>query len=505
VSEPLRAKRARRIVTVGFVVATAVAAQAAPTWLAMHDRDSTTASAFLNSAPIEPVSAPASVAASPLTSPTTMPTSSPPIVGAAQPTHEPSVPTSSSPGVRSAVTVKGSDAGKPADGGTASALATDTWSLLPVAPIAGRNDSAVAWTGTQMLIWGGVTGADDDQPMADGAAYDPASRTWSKLPNSPLTARTNPAAVWTGSELFVWGGDDAHDNSATAASDGALYNPATHAWRKLPTSPLSARTGAHALMMGGLVYVIGGHAASSQRDDTDAATYDPTTHQWQLLPAAPERSDQPTWYEIPAVLSGRLEVWRLWEQSTSRGQGSGLSFGIDAVTYDPAEHSWRTDAAAAAGEAVGSAVPVGMTTGLSTGSSVIAPAAQLWCGNCPAPFSTGTHGYVYAGGTWTPMAHGPVDDLSATYLWTGSALLAFDSTAYATGPGGVSLPGENAAWDPATGSWLKLPAAPLAGAGDIAAVWTGSQLLEWGPMIDPAAAGGSTVATAHDAGVAFGP
>jgi hypothetical protein len=56
--------------------------------------------------------------------------------------------------------------------------ARDTWRVLPRSPLAthdgrGRFGAAVAWTGSQVVIWGGWTGAFKDAPFADGAAYRP--------------------------------------------------------------------------------------------------------------------------------------------------------------------------------------------------------------------------------------------------------------------------------------------------------------------------------------------
>jgi hypothetical protein len=54
----------------------------------------------------------------------------------------------------------------------------DTWRVLPRSPLATRNGrgrmgAAMVWTGNQLVIWGGWTGAFDDAPFADGAAFRP--------------------------------------------------------------------------------------------------------------------------------------------------------------------------------------------------------------------------------------------------------------------------------------------------------------------------------------------
>ena len=63
------------------------------------------------------------------------------------------------------------------------------WARLPRAPIAPRSEYAAVWTGKKMIIWGGYSG---NTQYSDGAAYDPATRTWTKLAAGPWPARTSP-------------------------------------------------------------------------------------------------------------------------------------------------------------------------------------------------------------------------------------------------------------------------------------------------------------------------
>jgi hypothetical protein len=46
-----------------------------------------------------------------------------------------------------------------------------------------------------MIVWGGYSG--NTTLYGDGAAYDPATRTWAKLAASPLAGRALPVTVWT--------------------------------------------------------------------------------------------------------------------------------------------------------------------------------------------------------------------------------------------------------------------------------------------------------------------
>ncbi len=40
----------------------------------------------------------------------------------------------------------------------------------------------MAWTGTEMIVWGG---GDANTDLADGAAYDPATNSWRKRSHPP--------------------------------------------------------------------------------------------------------------------------------------------------------------------------------------------------------------------------------------------------------------------------------------------------------------------------------
>ncbi len=81
------------------------------------------------------------------------------------------------------------------------------WTKLPVPPEV-RTGAAIAWTGAQLLAWGGYvyTGYSDEVPKADGFSFDARAKEWSPMADSALSPRTHPGATWTGRELLVWGG-----------------------------------------------------------------------------------------------------------------------------------------------------------------------------------------------------------------------------------------------------------------------------------------------------------
>ncbi len=83
------------------------------------------------------------------------------------------------------------------------------------------------WAGDAMLVWGG---RGDEGLLASGAAYDPWDDLWTPLPAVPPTevgegtrgGRAFSAAVWTGAELIVLAGES---GAATLRPFGWRYQP----------------------------------------------------------------------------------------------------------------------------------------------------------------------------------------------------------------------------------------------------------------------------------------
>ena len=94
----------------------------------------------------------------------------------------------------------------------------DTWTATAGPPDARGGHTAV-WTGTEMIVWGGSS----NMALNTGGRYNPSTDSWIKTSttNAP-TARTAHTAVWTGSEMIAWGGID---NSFNILNSGGKYDP----------------------------------------------------------------------------------------------------------------------------------------------------------------------------------------------------------------------------------------------------------------------------------------
>jgi N-acetylneuraminic acid mutarotase len=156
---------------------------------------------------------------------------------------------------------------------------TDSWTPTSStnAPAAREFHTAI-WTGSEMVVWGGhfyactVPFAETD--LNSGAKYDPATDSWTttSTSNAP-TARTAHTGVWTGSEMIIWGG-------APTSSTGARYNPGTDTWTATETTGAPAARNSHtAVWTGNQMIVWGGFNNVNVRINT-GGRYDPVTNSW---------------------------------------------------------------------------------------------------------------------------------------------------------------------------------------------------------------------------------
>jgi hypothetical protein len=157
----------------------------------------------------------------------------------------------------------------------------DSWRVLPPSGAEENEFSPAVWTGTEMVVYltSVVSTGLPSGPVVVGLAYDPETNRWHDIASSPLSARDQPAYAWTGRELVVWGGISFTSGRQTVA-DGAAYDPATDTWRTLAQSPLGARWGATMAWANGLAIIVGGNGPSAPTQSSEppakrAAAYRP--------------------------------------------------------------------------------------------------------------------------------------------------------------------------------------------------------------------------------------
>ena len=220
----------------------------------------------------------------------------------------------------------------PTDQGARYAPTNDTWTALPGGGPSARARHVAVWTGTEMIVWGGS--GPNESRLNDGARYNPVTNTWSAMSNiGAPSARRDATAVWTGSEMIVWGG---------LVDDHGAYNPATDTWRTLSNAgaPDPTRRAFHsAIWTGSRMIIWGGETNCSPGPcavTTKGGSYDPSSDRWEPLGTSGEPGNR---LAHTAVWTGtEMIVWGGHTDTSDFFYARGLNTG---AAYDPATNSWR--------------------------------------------------------------------------------------------------------------------------------------------------------------------
>lgn len=328
-----------------------------------------------------------------------------------------------------------------------------------------RAKHIAAWTGTQMLIWGGV--GSDGSYRSDGGRYDPATNQWTSMATTGAPAgRVDAAQAWLDNYWVIWGG---RDSSGNALADGAYYEPATDTWTA--TSSSNAPTARFSMASGAgnnLLQVWGGSSGASYTNDY--FTYD-KTQGWTNLSAV---TGAPTARGFATGL-WHGSKWVVW------GGAAATSYPNDGGQYSG--NSWTTTLQAG-----------GVLTGRvghsmrSTGLDIL-----IWGGashsggsgvnQVDAPDTLYNDGAIVnpVANTWTAMStveapsprygHSAVWDGSGLIVWGGKTSVTENSNAQ---DGGRFHPSQEG------GNWYHMATPSLTARAYHTAVWTGEVMIVWG-------------------------
>ena len=110
---------------------------------------------------------------------------------------------------------------------------TDTWSLLSTqGGPSYRVGYAIAWTGKELAVWGGMT-TPNNHALNTGALYDPQADAWRPMSaGCGLSGRYGHTAVWDGAGVIIWGGYviGAGQTQIKWLKTGARYDPIADSW-----------------------------------------------------------------------------------------------------------------------------------------------------------------------------------------------------------------------------------------------------------------------------------
>jgi len=326
----------------------------------------------------------------------------------------------------------------------------DTWTATSTtnAPAARTHHTAV-WTGSEMIVWGGNL-----VPLNTGGRYNPTTDSWAatSTTNAP-DARYAHTAVWTGTEMIIWGGIFGFPPPNT----GGRYNPSTDTW--IATSTTNApegRFGHTAVWTGNEMIVWGG---SNGSELNSGGRYNPSTNSW----TATSNSNAPTARTVHTAVwtSGEMIVWGGYDGVNPLNTGG---------KYNPSSNTWTATSTANA-----PTLRSGHTAVWTDNEMII------WGGNDNTQdLNTGGR-YNPGSDSWTAtnISNAPTARELHTAVWTNSEMIVWGGI-------GVSYFNTGGRYDPDSDSWTATSTtdAPTARVFHTA-VWSGSEMIIWGGETTP--------------------
>jgi N-acetylneuraminic acid mutarotase len=328
----------------------------------------------------------------------------------------------------------------------------DAWRATSTtnAPSARYGPTAV-WTGSEVIVWGGY--GTQNFFLNTGGRYNPTTDTWTSTDfiNAPAP-RDSHTAVWTGSEMIVWGGG----NSTGYLNSGGRYNPVTDSWAATSsTNAPEGRDGPTAVWTGSEMIVWGGAAVTFVNT---GGRYNPNTDSW----AATSTTNAPTGRLSHTVVwtGAEMVVWGgyYWDGDYHYFQSGGR--------YNPSTDSWVATSITNPPEARG------FHTGVWTGSEMI-----VWGGYDGSSYwnTGGKYNPLTDSWTTTDTTSAPSGRQLHTAVWSGSEMIIWGGTGVS---GNVRTGGQ---YDPMTNSWTATTTIEAPSARSYhTAVWTGTEMVIWG-------------------------
>ena len=345
------------------------------------------------------------------------------------------------------------------------------WSetLASSAPEARYYHSA-AWTGVEMIIWGGANGdSPNSSGLNTGGRYNPGLDSW--MPTSVIDApepRIWHTAIWTGTEMIIWGGFDWKGNSTF--STGGRYNPTTDTWIDTSTTNAAQARSNHTVIWTGTKMIVWGGESSPESWGVinTGGRYDPETNIWASTTTA----------NAPEARSWHTSIWTGTEMIVwggADGGGPWNSYFNTGGRYNPNTDSWISTSTIIAPD------PRRNHTAIWTGMEMI-----IWGGwSVNGIFNTGGR-YDPITNSWKQIAsiNAPDARFYHTAVWTGTEMIVWggcetdpvycDSGAASTG----ARYDLNDFWTATTTFDAPYPRFYHT------AVWTGTDMIIWGGQFD---------------------
>jgi N-acetylneuraminic acid mutarotase len=348
--------------------------------------------------------------------------------------------------------------------GTATATPTSTATPTPVctddtwiptsttnAPTA-RYWATAVWTGSEMIVWGGYDGS---RALDSGGLYNPSTDNWTATNsvNAPV-ARYNHTAVWTGNEMIVWGGANSN-----IYNTGGRYNPVSDIWTQTGSNngSLQERSFHTAVWTGSEMIVWGGVNDNGNALNT-GDKYNPASNSWTTVSTT--NAPDARWAHTAVSTNSEMIVWG--------GINSNSSYLNSGGRYTPSADVWTPTSTTNAPAARW------FHTALWTGSEMI-----VWGGSGSIGESNTGGRYNPDADSWlaTSISNAPIGREQHTAIWSGSEMIVW-------GGFNGSYLNTGGRYNPRTDNWMMTSNAnaPTARSRH-AAVWTGTQMIVWAGVL----------------------
>lgn len=295
----------------------------------------------------------------------------------------------------------------------------DEWeSTSTVSSPSGRRAHTAVWTGTQMIVWGGEDWETDDTPYRTntGGTYDLLTDSWTATDTATAPiARAYHSAVWTGEKMIIWGGNHYEGWDKENLVSGGLYDPASNTWENTAEDGApTGRTGYTAIWADTEMLIWGGLEVSGQLAAA-GGRYNPGEDIWQPIDDAQEVSQR---------RSGHTAVWTGAAMLVWGGNGATAG----GVYVPGANPEWREMSTENAPDH-SSDCPRMRHSAVWTGSQMIVWGGACFCDSNPS-CEEGSYGGIYTpddgSGSWEPMptdANEPAHRVGHTAVWDGSSMM----------------------------------------------------------------------------------
>jgi N-acetylneuraminic acid mutarotase len=332
----------------------------------------------------------------------------------------------------------------------------NTWSATSISNAPPQRESHTAvWTGSEMIVWGGTN--DDNfgtNALNTGGRYVPSTDSWTatSTTNAP-EARFFHTAIWT--EMIVWGGRNS--GGTNSLNTGGKYNPGSDTWTATNTTNAPAARYVHTAVWTGSQMIIWG-GWDYPNVFRDGGTYNPSTDSWAGINTA----------NAPAARGFHTSVWTGNEMIVWGGADSSNNNFNTGGRYNAVSDTWT------ASTTTNAPIARRWHTAIWTGSEMV-----VWGG------SDNNFDHLQTGGrfnpatnSWTAVstANAPAARSFHTSVWTGNEMIVW---------GGVGNVGNNrntgGRYNPSSDGWTGTG---TTGAPDArsyhTAVWTGTEMVIWG-------------------------